>query len=105
MPPPPAGGAVAPRHYSGGESDDDGPVGALVDDRPVVADGRDHQRDSIPDEDADTKLGLAQIEYRLDRQSNFSVVEPRSKLPKRAQLLARTSKTQIRWSIMRTRFS
>ena len=36
---------------------------------PVEADGRGPQRDRRLDEDA--RLGLAQVEFRMDRQSNF----------------------------------
>eukprot|EP00959_Pyramimonas_sp_CCMP1952_P416114 8718272-Pyramimonas_sp.AAC.1 len=40
---------------------------------------------------AKQKLGLAHAEYRLDRQSNSSVAQPRSRVPGPGQLLARTT--------------
>eukprot|EP00959_Pyramimonas_sp_CCMP1952_P216829 4534503-Pyramimonas_sp.AAC.1 len=54
-------------------------------------DGRGPQRDSRPDEDREQKLGLAQIEYRLDRQSNFSAAKPCERVPGKGQLLARAT--------------
>eukprot|EP00959_Pyramimonas_sp_CCMP1952_P474004 9502714-Pyramimonas_sp.AAC.1 len=75
-PPPPRGGEGAPPPDSEADSDDDGPGGLCVDDEPAVIDGRGPQRDSRPDEDKDQKLGLAHIEYRLDRHSNFSAAKP-----------------------------
>eukprot|EP00959_Pyramimonas_sp_CCMP1952_P094635 1979581-Pyramimonas_sp.AAC.1 len=65
--------------------------GVCVDDEPVVIDGRDPHRDSRPDEDKYQKLGLAHIEYRLDRQSNFSAAKPREKVPRKGPLLARAT--------------
>eukprot|EP00959_Pyramimonas_sp_CCMP1952_P416643 8729019-Pyramimonas_sp.AAC.1 len=80
MPPPPQEGEGAPPLGSEADSDDDDGLGGLcVDDEPAAIDGRDPQRDSRPDEDKYQKLGLAHIEYRLDRQSNFSAAKPREK--------------------------
>eukprot|EP00959_Pyramimonas_sp_CCMP1952_P174723 3651693-Pyramimonas_sp.AAC.1 len=66
-PPPPQEGENAPRIDSEADLDDDGPGGLYVGDVPVVVDGRGPQRDSHP-ADKNQKLGLAQLEYRLDRQ-------------------------------------
>ena len=71
------------------DADDDCPGGLAMAEGPVNADGQDPQRDRPPDPVG--KLGLAHIEYRLDRQSNFSIAPPRSKVPRRCQLLARTT--------------
>eukprot|EP00959_Pyramimonas_sp_CCMP1952_P152300 3186479-Pyramimonas_sp.AAC.1 len=82
MPLPPREGEGAPLRDSEADSDDgDGPGGLCVDDEPVVIDGRGPRRDSHPDEDKDKKLGLARVEYRLDRQSSFSAAQPREKVP------------------------
>eukprot|EP00959_Pyramimonas_sp_CCMP1952_P068943 1439142-Pyramimonas_sp.AAC.1 len=89
MPPPSQGGEDAPHFDSEADLEDDGPGGLRVDDGPMAVDGRDPQRDSHP-ADKDQKLGLAQLEYRLDRQSNFSAAKPREKAPGKGQLLART---------------
>eukprot|EP00959_Pyramimonas_sp_CCMP1952_P106271 2222017-Pyramimonas_sp.AAC.1 len=70
--------------------EDEGPGGSCVDDEPMVVGGRDPQRDSHP-EDKNQKLGLAQLEYRLDRQSNFSAAKPREKVPGKGHFLARTT--------------
>eukprot|EP00959_Pyramimonas_sp_CCMP1952_P141539 2962321-Pyramimonas_sp.AAC.1 len=92
MPPPPREGEGAPPRESEADSDDDdGPGGLCVDDGPAVIDGRGPQRDSRPGEDKDKKLGLAHIECRLDRQTNFSAAKPREKVPGKSQLLARTT--------------
>eukprot|EP00959_Pyramimonas_sp_CCMP1952_P078781 1646873-Pyramimonas_sp.AAC.1 len=92
MPPPPREGEGAPPRDSEADSDDDdGPGGLFVDDGPVVIDGRGPQRDFHPGEDKDKKLGLAHIEYRLDRQSNFSAAKPREKVPGKGRLLARAT--------------
>eukprot|EP00959_Pyramimonas_sp_CCMP1952_P120372 2517123-Pyramimonas_sp.AAC.1 len=90
-PPPPARGEAAPRPQEGDDSDDDGPGGSIVDDVPVVPDGRAPRRDTRPDDGTRQKLGLAHAEYRLDRQSNFSVAQPRSRVPRPRQLLAQTT--------------
>eukprot|EP00959_Pyramimonas_sp_CCMP1952_P141634 2964387-Pyramimonas_sp.AAC.1 len=66
-PPPPARGEAAPPPKDDDDSDDDGLGGVIVDDAPVVPDGRDPRRGSRPDDDAKHKLGLAHIHYRLDR--------------------------------------
>eukprot|EP00959_Pyramimonas_sp_CCMP1952_P118816 2484184-Pyramimonas_sp.AAC.1 len=49
------------------------------------------QRDSRPDRDPNQKIGLAHVEYRLDRQSKFSAAQTRARVPGPGQLLARTS--------------
>eukprot|EP00959_Pyramimonas_sp_CCMP1952_P378836 7935744-Pyramimonas_sp.AAC.1 len=49
------------------------------------------RRDSRPDDDTKQKLGLAHTEYTLDRLSNFSVAQPRSRVPGPGQPLARTT--------------
>merc|ERR1712113_965929 len=90
IPPPSPEGEVAPESDPD-ESDDDGPGGMPLGDAPVEFDGYDPQRDAHPDEDSDGHLGLASVEYRLDRQSNFSASKPRSRVPGPGQLLARTT--------------
>eukprot|EP00959_Pyramimonas_sp_CCMP1952_P429543 8995857-Pyramimonas_sp.AAC.1 len=92
MPPPSQGGEDAPPFDSEAEIEDEGPGGLCVADEPMVVDGRDLQRDSHP-ADKNQKLGLAQLEHRLDRQSNFSTAKPREKVPGKGQLLARTSQS------------
>eukprot|EP00959_Pyramimonas_sp_CCMP1952_P145876 3054329-Pyramimonas_sp.AAC.1 len=54
--PPPARGEAAPPPRDDADFDDDGPGGVIVDDVPVVPDGRGPQRDSRPDDDAKQKL-------------------------------------------------
>eukprot|EP00959_Pyramimonas_sp_CCMP1952_P321466 6726901-Pyramimonas_sp.AAC.1 len=61
--PPPARCEAAPPLRDDGDSGDDGPGGVIVDDVPVVPDGRDPRRDSRRDDDAKQKLGLAHIVY------------------------------------------
>eukprot|EP00959_Pyramimonas_sp_CCMP1952_P013465 284072-Pyramimonas_sp.AAC.1 len=90
MPPPSQGGEGAPRIDSEADLEDDGPGSLCVGGEPMVVDGRDPQRDSHP-ADKNQKLGLARLEYRLDRQSNFSAAKPREKVPGKGQLLARTT--------------
>eukprot|EP00959_Pyramimonas_sp_CCMP1952_P094083 1968017-Pyramimonas_sp.AAC.1 len=77
-PPPPVQGEAAPPPRDDDDSDGDGPGGVIVDDAPVVPDGRAPQRDSRPDDDTKQKLGPAHAEYRLDLQS-FRVAQPLSR--------------------------
>eukprot|EP00959_Pyramimonas_sp_CCMP1952_P408531 8562069-Pyramimonas_sp.AAC.1 len=74
MPSPPQEGEGAPRFDSEADLIDDGPGGTLSA-IPILQ--TRHQ-----------KLGLAQLEYRLDRQSNFSAAKPREKVHGEGQLLA-----------------
>eukprot|EP00959_Pyramimonas_sp_CCMP1952_P014044 297062-Pyramimonas_sp.AAC.1 len=78
MPPPSQESEDSPHFDSEAELEDDGPGGLRVDDEPMVVDGRDPQRDSHP-ADKNQKLRLAQLECRLDRQSNLSAGKPREK--------------------------
>eukprot|EP00959_Pyramimonas_sp_CCMP1952_P400323 8387816-Pyramimonas_sp.AAC.1 len=90
VPPPSQEGEDAPRFGSEADLDDDGPGGLYVGDVPLVLDGGGPQRVSHP-ADKNQKLGLAQLEYRLDRQSNFSAAKPREKVSGKGHLLARTT--------------
>ena len=71
------------------DNDDDVGPGGIQLDAPLDVDGRDHQLEDQPDEDA--RLGLAMVEYCLHRQSCFSEAKPKCKVPHMGQLLARTT--------------
>ena len=65
------------------------PGGPGIDGGPVLVGGQDSQRDPRPDEDV--RLGLAELEYHLNRQLNLSMAKPREQWPRPGQLRARAA--------------